>query len=97
MSRNNNNCLYELSNILLQTCHKLPTDLKPKGVVVSMIPILPAYILFMCVRHADYLNDEAKLKSLMNAIISGVKKVIMVSLIINLLAIIGTVHLLNEE
>ncbi|XP_029909650.1 unconventional myosin-Vc [Myripristis murdjan] len=52
-------------------------DLKPKGVVVNMIPGMPAYILFMCVRHADYLNDGAKLKSLMNAIISGVKKVIM--------------------
>ncbi|XP_069564292.1 unconventional myosin-Vc [Brachyistius frenatus] len=52
-------------------------DLKPKGVVVSMIPNLPAYILFMCVRHADYLNDEARLKYLMNAVIGGVKKVIM--------------------
>uniref|UniRef100_A0A4W6D4H0 Myosin VC n=1 Tax=Lates calcarifer TaxID=8187 RepID=A0A4W6D4H0_LATCA len=49
-------------------------DLRPKGVVVNMIPGLPAYILFMCVRHADYLNDEVKLKSLMNAIISAVKK-----------------------
>ncbi|XP_058500890.1 unconventional myosin-Vc [Solea solea] len=52
-------------------------DLKPKGVVVNMIPSLPAYLLFMCVRYADYLNDEAKLKALMNAIISAVKKVIM--------------------
>uniref|UniRef100_A0AAX7SGB4 Myosin VC n=1 Tax=Astatotilapia calliptera TaxID=8154 RepID=A0AAX7SGB4_ASTCA len=51
-------------------------DLKLKGVAVNMIPTLPAYILFMCIRHADYLNDEAKLKSLMNAIIGGVKKVI---------------------
>ncbi|KAM4572314.1 unconventional myosin-Vc [Odontesthes bonariensis] len=51
-------------------------DLKPKGVVVNMIPSLPAYILFMCVRHGDYLNDEAKLKSLMNAIIGAVKKVV---------------------
>uniref|UniRef100_A0AAX7SX08 Myosin VC n=1 Tax=Astatotilapia calliptera TaxID=8154 RepID=A0AAX7SX08_ASTCA len=49
-------------------------DLKLKGVAVNMIPTLPAYILFMCIRHADYLNDEAKLKSLMNAIIGGVKK-----------------------
>lgn len=56
----------------------LSSDLKPKGVVVSMIPTLPAYILFMCVRHADYLNDDAKLKSLMNGIIVAVKKVIMV-------------------
>uniref|UniRef100_A0AAQ4RR08 Myosin VC n=1 Tax=Gasterosteus aculeatus aculeatus TaxID=481459 RepID=A0AAQ4RR08_GASAC len=53
------------------------TDLKPKGVVVNVIPGLPAYILFMCVRHADYLNDEVKLKSLMSGIISAVKKVIM--------------------
>ncbi|AWP08297.1 putative unconventional myosin-Vc [Scophthalmus maximus] len=52
-------------------------ELKPKGVVVNMIPGLPAYILFMCVRYADYLNDEAKLKSLMNATICAVKKVIM--------------------
>uniref|UniRef100_UPI0037E98C11 unconventional myosin-Vc n=1 Tax=Semicossyphus pulcher TaxID=241346 RepID=UPI0037E98C11 len=52
-------------------------ELKPKGVVVGMIPGMPAYILFMCVRHVDYLNDEAKLKSLMNAIIGAVKKVIM--------------------
>uniref|UniRef100_A0A3P8P4V1 Myosin VC n=1 Tax=Astatotilapia calliptera TaxID=8154 RepID=A0A3P8P4V1_ASTCA len=50
--------------------------LKQRGVAVNMIPTLPAYILFMCIRHADYLNDEAKLKSLMNAIIGGVKKVI---------------------
>ncbi|TNN00172.1 hypothetical protein fugu_011418 [Takifugu bimaculatus] len=51
-------------------------ELKPKGVVVNMIPGLPAYILFMCIRHADYLSDEAKLKSLMNAVIGAVKQVI---------------------
>ncbi|XP_041794288.1 unconventional myosin-Vc isoform X1 [Chelmon rostratus] len=51
-------------------------DLKPRGVVVNMIPGLPAYILFMCIRHADFLNDETKLKSIMNAIIGAVKKVI---------------------
>uniref|UniRef100_A0A672I2A3 Myosin VC n=1 Tax=Salarias fasciatus TaxID=181472 RepID=A0A672I2A3_SALFA len=55
----------------------LGIDLKPKGVVVNMIPNLPAFLLFMCVRHADYLNDEAKIKSLMSAIIGGIKKVIM--------------------
>lgn len=43
-----------------------------------MIPGLPAYLLFMCIRHADYLSDEAKVKSLMNSIISGIKKVILV-------------------
>ncbi|XP_041652628.1 unconventional myosin-Vc isoform X2 [Cheilinus undulatus] len=52
-------------------------DLKPKGVAINMMPRLPAYILFMCIRHVDYLNDEAKLKSLMNEVIGGVKKVIL--------------------
>uniref|UniRef100_A0A3Q3WH83 Uncharacterized protein n=1 Tax=Mola mola TaxID=94237 RepID=A0A3Q3WH83_MOLML len=59
--------------------HNVIIDLKPKGVVVNMIPGLPAYLLFMCIRHADYLSDEAKVKSLMNSIISGIKKVILVS------------------
>uniref|UniRef100_A0A3Q2YBS5 Dilute domain-containing protein n=1 Tax=Hippocampus comes TaxID=109280 RepID=A0A3Q2YBS5_HIPCM len=49
-------------------------DLKPKGVAVNMIPVLPAYILFMCIRHADYMNNEDKLRSFMNATISAVKK-----------------------
>ena len=74
----------------------LLTDLKPKGVAVNIIPVLPAYILFMCIRHADYLNDEVKLKSLMNATISGVKKVIMVRLILSLLAFVSPVDLLNK-
>lgn len=56
------------------------TDLKPKGVVVNMMPGLPAYLLLMCVRHADYLNDDVKLKSLMHNVISAIKQVIVVSL-----------------
>jgi len=44
-----------------------------------MIPGLAAYIIYMCVRHSDYLNDSRKLKSLMNGVISAVKSVIKVS------------------
>ncbi|XP_029431771.1 unconventional myosin-Vc isoform X3 [Rhinatrema bivittatum] len=51
-------------------------DLKPRGVVVNMIPGLPANILFMCVRYADDLNEADRLKSLMNAAINGIKQVI---------------------
>ncbi|XP_053127781.1 unconventional myosin-Vc isoform X2 [Hemicordylus capensis] len=51
-------------------------DLKPRGVVVNMIPGLPAHILFMCVRYADYLNDDGMLKSFMNMAINGIKQVI---------------------
>ncbi|XP_007422237.1 unconventional myosin-Vc isoform X2 [Python bivittatus] len=51
-------------------------DLKPRGVVVNMIPGLPAHILFMCIRYADYLNDDSMLKSFMNMAINGIKQVI---------------------
>ncbi|XP_061773266.1 unconventional myosin-Vc isoform X2 [Nerophis ophidion] len=64
-------CKKEDQSKLIQN---LILDLKPNGVAVNMIPVLPAYILFMCVRHADYMNDEEKLMSLMNAIISNVKR-----------------------
>ncbi|KAJ8340437.1 hypothetical protein SKAU_G00350700 [Synaphobranchus kaupii] len=52
-------------------------DLKPRGVAVNMIPGLVAHVLFMCVRHADYLSDDSKLKSLMNAIVGGIKQIVM--------------------
>ncbi|XP_006898298.1 PREDICTED: unconventional myosin-Vc [Elephantulus edwardii] len=51
-------------------------DLKPRGVVVNMIPGLPAHILFMCVRYADSLNDANMLKSLMSSTINGIKQVV---------------------
>uniref|UniRef100_A0A674KJ57 Myosin VA n=1 Tax=Terrapene triunguis TaxID=2587831 RepID=A0A674KJ57_9SAUR len=51
-------------------------DLKPRGVAVNLIPGLPAYILFMCVRHADYLNDDQKVRSLLTSTINGIKKVL---------------------
>ncbi|KAM3926425.1 unconventional myosin-Vc [Leptodactylus fuscus] len=51
-------------------------DIKPRGVVVNMIPGLPAHILFMCVRFTDYINDAERIKSLMNASINSIKQVI---------------------
>uniref|UniRef100_A0A8C5JP71 Myosin VA n=1 Tax=Junco hyemalis TaxID=40217 RepID=A0A8C5JP71_JUNHY len=51
-------------------------ELKPRGVAVNLIPGLPAYILFMCVRHADYLNDDQKVRSLLTSTINGIKKVL---------------------
>ncbi|XP_043532996.1 unconventional myosin-Vc [Chiloscyllium plagiosum] len=50
-------------------------DLKPRGVVVNMIPVLPASILFMCIRYADDSNDAEMLKSLMNSLLDGIKTV----------------------
>ncbi|XP_078540969.1 unconventional myosin-Va isoform X2 [Lissotriton helveticus] len=51
-------------------------ELKPRGVAVNLIPGLPAYILFMCVRHADYLNDDQKVRSLLTSSINSIKKVL---------------------
>ncbi|XP_075041827.1 unconventional myosin-Vb isoform X1 [Mixophyes fleayi] len=48
-------------------------DLKPQLISTS-VPCLPAYILFMCIRHADYVNDDQKVHSLLTSTINGIKK-----------------------
>ncbi|XP_034257652.1 unconventional myosin-Vb isoform X5 [Pantherophis guttatus] len=53
----------------------LITDLKPQTVSAT-VPCLPAYILFMCIRHADYINDDQKVHSLLTSTINGIKKVL---------------------
>lgn len=50
-------------------------DLKPQLISTS-VPCLPAYILFMCIRHADYINDDQKVHSLLTSTINGIKKVL---------------------
>ncbi|XP_071098869.1 unconventional myosin-Va-like isoform X3 [Haliotis cracherodii] len=42
----------------------------------GQIPGLPAYILFMCVRHTDYTNDDEKVRSLLTGTINSIKKVV---------------------
>ncbi|XP_013869025.1 unconventional myosin-Va [Austrofundulus limnaeus] len=51
-------------------------DLKPRGVAVSFTPGLPAYIIFMCLRHADSVNDDRRVSTLLNSTISTIKGVI---------------------
>uniref|UniRef100_A0A667Z492 Myosin VAb n=1 Tax=Myripristis murdjan TaxID=586833 RepID=A0A667Z492_9TELE len=51
-------------------------DLKPRGVAVGIVPGLPAYIIFMCLRYADYIDDEQRVSSLLNSTISGIKGII---------------------
>lgn len=53
----------------------LITELKPKGVAVNLIPGLPAYILFMCLRHADYADDDQRVSTLLNSSINAIKNV----------------------
>ncbi|XP_050185813.1 unconventional myosin-Vb [Myiozetetes cayanensis] len=53
----------------------LITELKPQAVSAT-VPCLPAYILCMCIRHADYINDDEKVHSLLTSTINGIKKVL---------------------
>ncbi|PKU29146.1 unconventional hypothetical protein [Limosa lapponica baueri] len=59
--------------------HSLSSDLKPQAVSAT-VPCLPAYILYMCIRHADYINDDQKVHSLLTSTINGIKKVLKVGL-----------------
>ncbi|XP_029010006.1 unconventional myosin-Va-like isoform X2 [Betta splendens] len=54
----------------------LVVDLKPRGVAVSFIPGLPAYIIFMCLRYADKVNNDQRVSSLLNSTITNIKRVI---------------------
>ncbi|MEQ2162475.1 hypothetical protein GOODEAATRI_020089, partial [Goodea atripinnis] len=52
------------------------SHLKPRGVAVSFTPGLPAFIIFMCLRYADNVNDDRRLSTLLNSTISSIKGVI---------------------
>ncbi|KAA8596047.1 hypothetical protein FQN60_011338 [Etheostoma spectabile] len=44
--------------------------------VKNLILGLPAYILFMCLRHADYVNDDQKVRTLLTSTINSIKKIL---------------------
>ncbi|XP_061077143.1 unconventional myosin-Va isoform X3 [Conger conger] len=60
----------------LKLVKNLILELKPRGVAVNLIPGLPSYILFMCLRHADYLNDDQKVRTLLTSTINSIKKIL---------------------
>ncbi|KAH1174526.1 hypothetical protein KIL84_008517 [Mauremys mutica] len=51
------------------------TDFKPQH-SPGALPALPAYILFMCFRHADSGHEEHRIRSLFAAAVSGIKRVV---------------------
>ncbi|KAM4619301.1 unconventional myosin-Va-like [Polymixia lowei] len=55
---------------------RVVVELKPRGVAVNLIPGLPAYIIFMCLRYADYADDEVRASTLLNSTIISIKGVI---------------------
>ncbi|XP_024890497.1 unconventional myosin-Va-like isoform X2 [Temnothorax curvispinosus] len=52
----------------------LVIELKPR-IAVTLLPGLPAYILFMCIRHTDCINDDDKVRSLLTEYLNAVKRV----------------------
>ncbi|XP_043526120.1 unconventional myosin-Va isoform X2 [Frieseomelitta varia] len=53
----------------------LVIDLKPR-IAVTLLPGLPAYILFMCIRHTDCINDDEKVRLLLTGYLNAVKRVV---------------------
>ena len=56
----------------------LITDMNPTS-MADAIPGLPAHILFMCIRHADHVNDDRRMQSLLTNSINNIRKVVKVS------------------
>ena len=64
----------------IQRSSILHVDLKPR-LASNQLPGLPSYIMFMCIRHTDYLNDDEKVRSLLTNTINSIKKVVKVTLL----------------
>ncbi len=58
-----------------QIIKRLIDDLKPR-LALTFLPGLPAYILFMCIRYADIINDDERVRSLLNSTVQTVKRLI---------------------
>lgn len=52
---------------------RLVTDLTTRT-AITLLPSLPAYILFMCIRYTDLLNTDLRVKSLLTNFLLSVKK-----------------------
>lgn len=53
---------------------KLIVELTPR-VAVTLLPALPAYIMFMCIRYTDLLNADNDVRALMTDMLKLIKKV----------------------
>ena len=54
------------------------SDMRP-AMATQQQPGLPVYILFMCIRHTDYMNNDDKVRSLLTNIINCIKKTVKVT------------------
>ncbi|KAG5676919.1 hypothetical protein PVAND_006716 [Polypedilum vanderplanki] len=58
----------------LKIVQRLVHELTPR-IAITLLPSLPAYILFMCIRYTDLLNADDQVKSLLTNFILAVKKI----------------------
>lgn len=61
---------HEDENKIIQ---RLVTDLKPR-VAVTLIPSLPAYVVFMCIRYTDLVNTDQHVRSLLTRFVQMIKR-----------------------
>lgn len=61
---------HEDENKIIQ---RLVTDLKPR-VAVTLIPGLPAYVVFMCIRYTDSVNTDQLVRSLLTRFVQMIKR-----------------------
>lgn len=54
-----------------------PADYHPQS-SPGALPELPAFLLFLCLRHADHCRDEPRARSLLDAAINAIKRVMKV-------------------
>lgn len=53
---------------------RLVSDLTPRT-AITLLPSLPAYIMFMCIRYTDLLNADNQVKTFLTSFIVSVKKI----------------------
>ncbi|RWS27899.1 unconventional myosin-Va-like protein [Leptotrombidium deliense] len=69
-----------ISGINKNSCQKLLSKLKLSDleptIALKFPPHFPAYIIFMCIRYTDYVNDDNQVRSLLNNAIMAIKRTI---------------------
>ena len=50
-------------------------ELKPRVAAQLTPPCLPAYVIFMCIRHTDHLNNDEKVRALLAESINAIKRI----------------------
>ncbi len=61
------------SGDLQRLLRRLITNVHPEGGVAGEIPCLPAHLIFMCLRYADYCRNEGQAMGLLEGVVSSLR------------------------